>query len=248
LHGKWSRVFSISLFYAIIVYLVNKGCEAIIDVSAIPTLGNFMNLIGVILLMPLTFGVTASVIKLMRNENVALSDFINIGLKNFGKVWGVFLNIFLKIIIKFIIATIILIILMFVLASSIGNTGETFFVIMIPVITLIYAIFTIIVIAPYVLSMPILYDNPAKPSTDIVDTSAGLMKGNISKFYLLILSFIGWFLLFGVVIVISNLLFTPGISVMFSHAGTVLLTPYVTATQIAFYEKLKDKFNKPENV
>ena len=81
------------------------------------------------------------------------------------------------------------------------------------------------------------------------------MKGNLVAFIILTLSFIGWYLLITVLVNVVYYLAAinkiPDILyVLSTYISTIFLTPYMTATQYAYYEDLlSDKSNtKKEDV
>ena len=82
----------------------------------------------------------------------------------------------------------------------------------------------------YSLANYIAIDRPEISTKDAVEESARLMKGNRGKYFILSLSFIGWAIL---------CVFTLGI-------GSLWLTPYITFSEIVFYEMLKGKNEQVE--
>ena len=82
----------------------------------------------------------------------------------------------------------------------------------------------------YTLAYYISYDNPELSSKECVLKSAELMKGNRSKYFLLLLSLSGWAILAA---------FTFGI-------GLLWLMPYMQIATVCFYEHLINP--KTENI
>lgn len=240
LKNKWSKIFSISLFYTIITIIVNYIAESIGSAFlTVDLVSSLLNLIGLIFLLPLSFGITASIIKLMRDENISVTDFINIGFQNISNTWKVILNMFLKLLIPFIIFTVIIFVITYFFISNSSSLTLEFLYILFIVIAFAFIIFSLIIIIPYALSMFVLYDNSNKTGKEIINMSADLMNGNKLKYIYLILSFLGWYILFYIILGILNYFLPSNIINILSYAPTVLITPYITATQFNFYESLK---------
>ena len=106
------------------------------------------------------------------------------------------------------------------------------------VITLIILIYFLL---KYVLSPFIYYEKANASSKEIVTTSNKLMKKKKLKLILLMLSFIGWFVLIGLIVSILAYFveikyITPFVLVLYS-----LLKPYITVSQSIFYEDCIDE-------
>ena len=97
--------------------------------------------------------------------------------------------------------------------------------VMIIFLTILFAIYVAYISSTYALIYFLLLDYPELSTTEIWKKSAQLMKGNRLRYIGLTLSFTPWFLL--------NLL-ALGV-------GTLWLTPYISATQAAFYLDLVQK-------
>jgi uncharacterized membrane protein len=82
----------------------------------------------------------------------------------------------------------------------------------------------------YSQSFYIMIDNPEMKATDAINRSKEMMQGQKWKYFLLHLSFIGWYLL---------CIPTLGI-------GLLWLLPYIYATQASFYEDLRLKYEEKQ--
>ena len=80
----------------------------------------------------------------------------------------------------------------------------------------------------YSMTFYIMRDNPDMPALDAIHTSEKMMYGHKWEFFLLQLSFIGWYLL---------AILTAGI-------GFLWLAPYYGTTQAAFYERIQNLYNQ----
>ena len=70
------------------------------------------------------------------------------------------------------------------------------------------------------------------------------MKGNKWKIFLLTLSFIGWMLLILLVSYLAIMLLGQTAGYIVSSLGTIILSPYISASLVCFYEDLKDENNE----
>ena len=86
LKGKMGKAFGIMAIYFIISFLL----QLIGTFLKNQTLNIIYQIVILIVTFPFSYGILASMIKLSRNEEVGITDFINIGLQNLGKIWGIF--------------------------------------------------------------------------------------------------------------------------------------------------------------
>jgi uncharacterized membrane protein len=97
--------------------------------------------------------------------------------------------------------------------------------------TLLLIIPGIIASIRYSLAFYVLIDHPEMTALEAINRSKEMMEGHKMKYFLLLLSFIGWYLLCFV---------TLGI-------GFLWFIPYVYATQAAFYEELRTHYEEQNN-
>jgi len=247
LSGNWSKAISITFFYAIIAFLSGFLIKLAGQFS------NVLQFITFIFLVPLLFGITVSIIKLVKGETVSVTAFIDIGLKNISKVWSVHFNIFLKLLIPVILMTVFLVVGIYLMFYSFpldidptidSFTSSSLIVIFAFIYATIFGAIIAILLIPYSLSLFILYDNPDMSGKEIVNKSKELMYGNKKKFVFLMFSFLGWFILVSLITSIANVFLDSNAADLLSYAQTVLLTPYITATQFIFYEYIKNRSEK----
>lgn len=93
------------------------------------------------------------------------------------------------------------------------------------VLAFIFSIPIYIKLFSYMMVPYILHDNPELGCKEIINKSVSMMQGNKKRFFLLMLSFTGWYIL----------------SMLTFGLGALLLGPYVSTTVAAFYEDLKNK-------
>lgn len=111
--------------------------------------------------------------------------------------------------------------------SDFGKNFVLYFIMCLFIVlwTLLLIIPGIIASIRYSMSFYILHDYPELSASQALDKSKEIMDGEKERYFMLWLSFLGWFIL-GVV--------TLGI-------GFIWITPYYTAAKTAFYEDLKIK-------
>lgn len=233
--GKWPLAIGINLTYLILTVALSYVATKIDGI-----VGAILALIFAIITIPLSFGITASMLNLSRNETVGVTDFITIGFKNFKKAIFLSLSIFFRIIIPVIIlvfSVALSIISGFANAvgSSAASSGITSIVtLLLAVASMIWIIYKVL---SYALSTYVLIDNEEMKSGEAIAKSCELMKGYKLKFVGLVLSFIGWFLLCGFLAGIAEIA-NEMLGTIVMYGLSLLLTPYITFAEINFYEDL----------
>ena len=208
----------------------------------------------ILVTIPLACGVINTIVQISNNKKSSATEFINFSIKNFGKICKILLRIIVDaLIISAIAFVIILAILLFLI--TVVKLEETSVRITSIVLSLIYTVILVIRLLPYSFCFFILSENNDKKAKEIITESKKLMKGNLVAFIILTLSFIGWYLLITVLVNVVYYLAAinkiPDILyVLSTYISTIFLTPYMTATQYAYYEDLlSDKSNtKKEDV
>ena len=217
--------------------------------------GIFVYVIMFLVTIPLSCGIINTIVKVSSNQKVGATEFINHSVKNFVKTWKILFRIFLKAIVISAVAFVVILGLLLFLITVVKVT-ETVVKITSVILSIIYTIILILMLLPYSFSFFIFSENPDMKAKDIVNKSKELMKGNLINFILLTLSFIGWYLL--ITIVINVLYYLVAINVLpyviyflSTYISTLLLTPYMLATQYAYYEDIlaeKNGNNKNKDV
>lgn len=233
--GKWPLAILINLTYLILTIALSYVSTKIEGI-----VGAILSLVFAIISIPLSFGVAASMLKLSRNETVGITDFLTIGFKNFKKAFFLSLSIFVRIIIPIIILAFSGVLsIMSGFASTVGtDTSSAGITSIVSLILAVGAIIWIIYkVLAYALSTYILIDNNEMKSKEVIAKSCELMKGNKLKFVGLVFSFFGWFLLCGFLAGIAEVI-NATIGTIVMYGLSLLLTPYITFTEINFYEDL----------
>lgn len=226
LTGKWGKVACISLAYFAFNLLLNFIMSLFKDKGIVVIL---LDIVSLLIAVPIAFGITIVGIKIKRNEDVKAFDFLNLGFSNFGRAWGIALSVIVKLLLPMLI--------MIIVGTGLGicagmaeytEMRETVMALIGLAIFVAYIVTFIWYLARsllYSLTTYVAYDNPNMSSSEVVNESARIMKGNRGKYILLGLSFIGWVIL-GII--------TFGI-------GFLWITPYIEIAEICFYEHLLGK-------
>lgn len=106
--------------------------------------------------------------------------------------------------------------------------------------TLLFVIPGIVKAFSYALAPFLKVKNPEQRANDCIKESCRLMKGYKMSLFVLMLSFIGWYLLVGVAMVIIGILPVVGwlLSVVVNYAAGLLLNVYVFTSVAVFYKEM----------
>ena len=233
LEGNLLKAIIISLFSTLISGLAEFGLFKLS--GFLPNHSNIFYIIQLlvsVILLPLSYGVIVSMIRISKNENVTITDFINIAIMNYSKVIKIIFNIFIRIIGYVFLFTIFL----FLLAFSKQNDA---LVLLFSLLTIASFIILIYKAMNYCLAFFINYENPNKPCKEILKESSLLMKKNKLRFILIVLSFILYFIIIGLISKISRLLINEEINNVLLKFLFALILPSITICQYLFYESLK---------
>lgn len=239
LKGKWGTVVLITLIYLAYSFIVGL-------LSAIPFLGTIVFLASIVIDVPIIYGFMMTMMKLKRGENVGYFDFFKDGFSNFKRSWCVTGRLILKMIVPIIIIIVAMVVVYvsFYLAISTASMAILFgssraatglgivSVLSIAALILIIVAYVFVIIKSfeYALSYFIAIDNPNTSALDSVNQSKNLMNGNKGRLFCLFISFIGWWILAGVLSLI------PFVGWIATVAATLLLVPYIEFASIIFYE------------
>ena len=250
LSGNWIKAIIITLLYLIITSLL----EVITSTIQNEILALCYSILVLIISLPLSYGLTVCMIKIARNEEVSIFDFVTLGLSKTKSVWKVYGRTLLKLILPIILVTIAISILVvnIVLQSYNTFTDPSSFnptlIILATILLIASLIYLILKSLYYVVTTYVLYDNPNATGKEIVAKSAELMQFKRKDYFLLNLSFIIWYLLIYLIGRIS-IAYNPIIAVVLTLIGLLILTPYITISIINFYEDISidnKKINKEE--
>lgn len=245
-------VFGTTLLFVLISIMFSLCLTALTGEDGnLTTAGIVVYVIMLLVTIPLSCGIINTIVKVSSNQKVGATEFINHSVKNFVKTWKILFRIFLK---AFVISAIAFVAILGILVFLITviKVSEQIVKITSVVLSMIYTIILVIMLLPYSFSFFIFSENPDMKAKDIVNKSKELMKGNLVNYILLTLSFIGWYLL--ITILVNILYYLVAIDVLpyviyflSNYISTLLLTPYMLATQYAYYEDLLAETNSAKN-
>lgn len=235
---KWGKGALIALCYFLIEFAFNLLSSFTENIA-------FLNLIisiGIMIVsVPISYGLIISFMKLKRDEEVNVFDFLTFGFSEFSRAWSISFSMLGKLIIPIILMVLSFVVLFVGMTFSIYSISSSIITeassahnmttigqirIVIGFIALLASsIYSYIKQLSFVLSYNISYDEPNLTGKEVVEKSQSLMNGNRGNYFVLSLSFIGWSLL---------ALLTLGI-------GYFWLIPYVQVSLVCFYDSLINK-------
>ena len=234
-------VFGTTLLFTLISIMFSLCLIALTGEDGnLTTAGFIVYIVMFLVTIPLSCGVINTIVKVSNNQKVGATEFINHSIKNFVKTWKILFRIFLKaIVISAIAFVLILGILIFLI--TVVKVSEQVVKITSVILSAIYTLILLIMLLPYSFSFIILSESPKEKVKDIIKASKALFKGNAIDYFIVLLSFIGWFILYLIAITIIYYFVAigalPGIIYnLFQYVPTVFITPYIIATQYAFFE------------
>lgn len=237
LSGKMVNIYIITSIYTLFCFALQFISQKISESHNI--VSTILTIIFSIIQLFFGYGLISNLIKISKqHESVAYTQFITDAIINASKVLKLIANLFLKILAPIILFSIVFGCEYYFLQLSISNTNYR----MPLIICFILFIFSFIALISYslnfVLSLFCLVDNNDNSAKENLSISKTLMKGNKLKYFGLLLSFIGYYILIGLVIYILGFFLDIFYLRIISTILTMLLTPYITISQYIFYEEL----------
>jgi|GEM_PF-3684319 len=202
----------------------------------------------------LTFGFLIFTINISRNKDVEIGNLFD-GFALFAKV------IWLSVVVgffAFLWALAIMIPAMLLMLALISVISSSIVILPVTVIYLAALILLIRILLRYSMCEYILIDNPYAGAIDCIGESKRMMKGRTGEYFVLALSFIGWYLLITLAVALVLLIVVPGslsasnfalaismstnvviiVSTIVSTIALTFLEPYVYVTFANFYNKI----------
>jgi uncharacterized membrane protein len=176
----------------------------------------FASLLSLILAGPLNLGVASYFLKLMRGKNPQLEDIFS-GFKRFANAFLVNLLILIFTVLWAAIAVVPGVII------GIFSREPLVILLLIIIVSIAATVLVIIAYLRYSMSYYILNDNPEMSALEAIRASKEMMRGSKGKLFMLILSFIGWFIVGLIALVI----------------GLLWVGAYFNTAKVNFYEDLK---------
>lgn len=235
LTGVYFKVILINLVYLIIVGIL----EALGNLINDKILSLVYQAIVLIISLPFSYGLLASMLKLSRNEDVSITDFITIGLDNMKNVWKVFGRTILKVIVPIILFVITAIISILAFSYSLTYSLNPALIIVTVFLFIASTIYYVVKLLSYVLTYYTLYDNSEISAKEVVEKSANLMNTHKWDYIFLCLSFIGWIFLIYLCATLIIMFVNETLGSIVIFIAYLALVPYISFSVINFYEELR---------
>lgn len=263
LSGNWKTAILSAFFYTVIISLLGEISSISGDSILVKIITVSASLLFWIVMPVLSRGLREVYYRLKKGEDVKVFDFLKYGLRSFKRFWGLTGNTLLKLV-WYIVSIVVLFVILFITFGTtfFSGTGEIYSIksfisnitidesvefiylaVMLIIAIIALYIFAIVKNLYYVLTTYVGLDNHNLTTKEAVNKSQELMKNNRGKYFCLIISFFGWYIL---AFVLGGLLkrVLPDIFLitnLISIAGTVIINPYTNMATIAFYEELVEK-------
>lgn len=249
LTGNYIRCMSSSLLYFIIISLITFfQTKAANDISNSVVLA-IVQAISLLLNWILGYGIIANILKLTDVKTTSITDFINETLKNCIKYIKIGLLILLKILFPIIIFLFAMFYWFGTVTANLNHVNFLCFnqnlVVLASVICVLSLILLIYFILKYTLVAYIYYENPDMSEKEIVEKSKKLMKKNIFKYILLLLSFLHWFLLGALILLILSIFIKAKFLTPFMVLFYSIIRPYFVVAKSEFYKELDNIKEEP---
>ena len=244
LTGNYIKCASSSLLYFIIISLITFFQTKIAVTMTNSIVLAIVQALFLLLSWILGYGIIANILDLSDIKTNSITDFINITIKNCIKYTKIGLLVLLKILAPLIIFLFSMYYWVGTMTANLNNVNFLCFnqnlVPLASTICILSVILLIYYILKYTLVAYTYYENPDMSEKDIVEKSKQLMKNNISKYILLLLSFLHWFLIGALILLILNIFIETKYLTPFMVLFYSAIRPYFVATKYEFYKELND--------
>lgn len=249
LKGKWSDSFSFAFAFFLFTVILSI---IFTEPSKFPYIGFIFPLFSFIFAFSAFVGLIGVIKKFDENKEVKMLDFLYLAFHHFLSIWKILWNIILKNIVLILFCIIFYVVaitstshLPFFLSFLANNFGRVA-----GIIASIGYLICIFMLIPkllyYTLSYFVFFDFPNLSEKECVEKSAILMSNNRWNLCKLFLSFLGWFLLLGIIFVIITILHIDSFYLLtvLAYIGISFLTVYIITCFLQFYETLKKQADK----
>ncbi len=189
---------------------------------------------------PFTFGISLFFIALVRRQPNDYGQIFS-GFSYYGKTLGLSILITL-ITMAFMIPAVVIV----TLGIMVGSSGIAF-------LGMLALLLLIIPALMFSMCYYLIVDHREMSVTQSLRASRELMRGNMGKLFLLNLSFIGWLIVAALVDGVISSIFTIGniylitaIGSFIGQVGMFVVTAYMTATEVQFYDLLTGRLRLSE--
>lgn len=244
LTGNYIKCASSSLLYFIIISLLTffqtKSINTIQNSAILAIVQAFLLIINWVF----SYGIIANILDLVDIKTNSITDFINSTLKRGLKYIRIGLIFLLKILVPLII---FLFTFFYWIGTEVAKINKVNFLcfnqnlsLLAGLICVLAGISLVYYILKYMLVAYIYYENPDMSEKEIVEKSKTLMKGHIHQYILLLLSFLHWFLIAALILLILNIFIESKFLTPFMVLFYSIIRPYVITSKFEFYKELDD--------
>lgn len=243
--GNFIKCASSSLLYFIIFSLLTFFQNRLANIIESSIILAIIQAFFILIYWILNMAIIANILDLVNIKTNSITEFINTAFKNFFTYTKLALHFLLKIIWPLILN---LFVTFYWIGTAIAKKNKLNFLCfhqnLLPLVTVFWFLaFMILIyhILKYILIPYIYHDTPEMALKDILEKSNTLMKKNKFAYISLLLSFLHWFLLVALVLLILNS-FIPGkYLTTFIVFFCSLIKPYIITAKEGFYQELKNK-------
>ena len=244
LTGVYLKCASSSLLFFIIISLITvaqaKFANAIYNSFVLAVIQAILILFHWIL----SYSIIANILDLTEGKTNSITEFINITFKSYVKYTKIGLKFLLKVLFPIIIN---ILAAFYWIGTAVAKVNKVNFLCfnqnLIPLATFIWILSSLILVyyvLRYILVAYIYHDHPEMSEGEIIDTSRKLMHRNKLKFILLLLSFLHYFLLAALILMILHIFIEGQYLTPFMVFFYSVIRPYVIVAKAEFYRELED--------
>ena len=243
LSGNWIKAFAITVIF-IAINLAISYCSLLIKnlTTNVPILYYSSQIIFALIVLPVSFGFISTMVKLLNGKKPAYTTIINDALLNCSKSIGIFFRIFLKMLIPSLILILALVAIFFLLTQIFPLNADSLgsYLLLLFLFYFLAIIAILLLSLPYVLSTYVLANNTELSSKEAINKSIELMDGNKWNFIKLILSFLGWIIIIGLITAIIQNYAPEILKDLIQSIGIIFILPYIISSISIFYDELND--------
>ena len=244
LSGNYIKCASSSLLYFIIISLLTFFQTKLANSIQNSVLLSIIQAIFILINWILGYGIIANVLDLIDVKTNSITDFINSSIKSCAKYTKIGLRILLKILLPLVLNLFAIFYWIGTAVAKINNIDFLCFnqnLFLASTIICIAAFLVLIYyILRYVLVGYIYHEHPHMPEKEIVEKSHELMHKKKLPYILLLLSFLHWFLLAALLLMILNIFINAKYLTPFTVLFYSIIRPYIIIAKSEFYKELED--------
>lgn len=244
LSGNYLKCASSSLLYFIIISLITVAQTKFANEVENSFLLAIVQAILILFHWILSYGIIANILDLTDEKTSSITEFINVVFRSYVKYTKIGLRFLLKILFPIILN---ILAAFYWIGTAIAKVNHVNFLCfnqkLIPLASCVWILAGLILlyyILRYILIAYIYHENPDMNEKEIIDKSHKLMHKNKLRFLLLLLSFLHWFLLAALLLMILNIFIEAKYLTPFMIFFYSIVRPYVIVSKSEFYKELDD--------